>query len=76
MQETQVWSLIWEEATRCRATKPMCHKYWSPRALEPVLHNKAEATAMRSLQTAKKSSPHSQQLEKTYATMKTQSSEK
>ena len=26
-QETQVRSLIWEEPTRLRATKPMCHNY-------------------------------------------------
>ena len=25
MQGTQVQSLVWEDPTRCRATKPMCH---------------------------------------------------
>ena len=28
MQGTWVWSLVWEDATYLRATKPMCHKYW------------------------------------------------
>ena len=27
MQGTQIWSLIWEDPTCCRATKPMCHNY-------------------------------------------------
>ena len=34
MQETRVWSLIWEDPTCQRATKPMCHNYWAC-ALEP-----------------------------------------
>ena len=29
MQETQVWSLIWEDSTCCRATKPVPHNYWA-----------------------------------------------
>ena len=33
MQETQVWSLVWEDPT-CGATKPMHHDYWAC-ALEP-----------------------------------------
>ena len=32
MQETPVLSLIWEDLTRCQATKLMNHNYW---ALEP-----------------------------------------
>ena len=38
MQETQVWSLIWED--------PICCKYWSP------CSTAREATALRSLRTA------------------------
>ena len=38
MQGTQVWSLVWEDPTCCRAPKPMCHNYWAC-ALEPVCHN-------------------------------------
>ena len=29
MQETWFQSLIQEDPTGCRATKPMCHKYWA-----------------------------------------------
>ena len=39
-QGTPVWSLVQEDPTCCRATKPMCHNYWCPRALEPVHHEK------------------------------------
>ena len=35
MQGTQVWALVWEDPTCCRATKPVCHNYWAC-ALEPV----------------------------------------
>ena len=38
MQGTRVWSLVWEDPTRCRATKPMCHNYWAW-ALEPESRN-------------------------------------
>ena len=34
MQEIWVWSLVWEDATCHRATKPMHHNYWAC-ALEP-----------------------------------------
>lgn len=39
IQGTQLRSLVWEDSTRCGATKPMCHNYWA-RALEPVFHTK------------------------------------
>ena len=29
MQGTQNWSLVWEDPTCSRATKPMCHNYWA-----------------------------------------------
>ena len=29
MQGTWVWSLVWEDSTCLRATKPMCHNYWA-----------------------------------------------
>ena len=38
MQETQVWSLIWEDTTFQEATKPMHHSYGAC-ALEPKNHN-------------------------------------
>ena len=54
MQGTRLWSLVWEDSTCHRATKPVCHNYWSlgsgtrepqllsPRAAttEPMFHNK------------------------------------
>ena len=52
MQGTWVRSLVWEDPTRCRAMKPMCHNNWACalesgsynswrlHALEPVLSNK------------------------------------
>ena len=33
MQGTWVWSLVWEDSTCCRTTKPMHQNYWSPRTL-------------------------------------------
>ena len=47
MQGTRVRSLVWEDPTCCRATKPVRHNYWAcvpkllkPMCLEPVLCNK------------------------------------
>ena len=52
MQGTWVRSLVWEDPTCCRTAKLMClnywahvlesdsHSCWSPRALQPVFHNK------------------------------------
>ena len=47
MQGTQVWSLVWEDLTCRRATKPVCHNSWAcmlkllqPLCLEHVLCNK------------------------------------
>ena len=64
MQGTWVQSLVWEDPTCPRATKPLCHNYWSPhsRACEPQLL-KSEClepvvcTAVRSPCTAMKSTP-------------------
>ena len=63
-QQCKGQSLIQEDPTCCEATKPVCHKYWAntpqlpkPACLACVLHK-------RSLSAAKKSSPHSLQLEK------------
>ena len=39
MQGTWFWSLVWEDSTSCRATKPICHNYWAW-AQESVLCNK------------------------------------
>ena len=40
MQETRVWSLLWEDPTCQGATKLMRHNYWSPHALASVLPDK------------------------------------
>ena len=75
MQGTRVRTLLQEDSTCRRATKPVRHKYWAC-ALEPASHNywsqctqspcsaTREATAMRGPLTATKSSPLSPQLEK------------
>ena len=39
MKGTQIQSLVQEDSTRSRATKPEYHNYWSPHALEPVVGN-------------------------------------
>ena len=38
MQRTRVQSLVWEDPTCSRVTKPVRHNYWAC-ALEPVSHN-------------------------------------
>ena len=75
IQGTQVRSLVQEDPTGRRATKPVRHNYWAC-TLEPASHNywsspayspcsaTREATAMRSLCTSTKSNPCSLQLEK------------
>ena len=75
MQETLVWSLIQEDPTRSRATRPERHNYWAC-ALEPRNHNywahtlqspsftAREATATRSPYPEMSSSPCSPYEEK------------
>ena len=36
---TLLWSLVLEDSTCWGVTKPVCHSYWSPWSLEPVLCN-------------------------------------
>ena len=62
MQGTRVRALVWEDPTCHGATKPMRHNHWSPRVQSPCSATR-EATAMRSLHTAMKSSPRSPQLD-------------
>ena len=67
---TWVWYLVQEDSTCCRATKPMLHSYWAcattAEAHEPWSPYSAtrEPTAMGSLHTTTRDSPHSPQLEK------------
>ena len=81
MQETWVWSLVWEDPTCREATKPVGHNYWtgaleprsrnywSPCALQPVLCNDKppqwEASALQL-----ENSPCSLQLEKSLCSNK------
>ena len=39
MQGTWVWSLVWEDSTCYRATKPVRHNYWRLHALGPASCN-------------------------------------
>ena len=78
-QRTRVRALVWEDPTCRGATKPvppqllsLCSRAREPRAVPAT----REATAMRSLRTAMKSSPRSPQLEKARAATKTQCSQK
>ena len=55
MQGTWIWSLVQEDSTCCRATKPMRRNYWAhvsqllkPRHLQPVSAAR-DAVTMRSL---------------------------
>ena len=73
-QETPVWSLIWEDPTCLKASKPVrrncwvhtlepiCCNYWSPHTYSPCFTTR-EATTMKSSCTST-NSPHSLQLEK------------
>ena len=92
VQETWLWALVREDPTCCGAPEPqllsLCSRAHEPQLLSPcattteacVSRARAlqwEATAMRSLCTANKSSPRSPQLEKSpCATTKTQCSQK
>ena len=58
MQWTQLWSLVWEDSTYCKATMPVSHSYWSLCAW-------SLSSATREATTSQlKSSPHSLQLKK------------
>ena len=39
MQESQVWSLVWEDSTGCEQAKLMQHTYWAS-ALDRALQEK------------------------------------
>ena len=58
--ETWVQSLVQENSTCHRATKPMCHNYWAHALQQEKL------SGMRNPQSATKSSLYSPQLEKAY----------
>ena len=69
MQGTLVWSLVWEDPTRCRATKSVrhncwAHEPWSPRA------TRRETAAMRACAQQLVSSSRWPQLEKSLSSNK------
>ena len=72
MQEIQVRSLVWEDPTCCRATKPMrhnilasrSHNYWSPHALGPMVYNKRSHCNLKPSHHNWRVAPISLQLEK------------
>ena len=51
MQGTRVWSLVWEDPTCHRATKPVHHNYWAL-CTQSLCSAAREATTRRSLHTA------------------------
>ena len=63
MQGTWVQFLVWEDSTCTGAAKPMRHSYWACAPLSPHSVTR-EASVMRGLSAATKSSPCSLQLEK------------
>ena len=87
MLKTWVWSLIWEDPTRLRATKPMCHNpwagalkpgscsYWSPRVPVPRLCNKRNHCSKPTHCTSRAAPTRSSQ-RKACAAMKTQHNQK
>ena len=57
--------------------EPMCFNYWSPNALEPVLHNKRSHCNEEPMWPQLESNPHSLQLEKSpHTAMNTQYNQK
>ena len=73
MQGTRDWSLVQEDPTCCRATKPTCHNYWAHvlqllnlTPPEPMLRNKRKHRKWEACAPQWKSSPCSPQLEKAH----------
>ena len=65
MQGTQTQSLVQEDPTCCRATKPVHHSYRSPRALEPCALQQEKRPRREAHASPLQSGPYSLQLEKT-----------
>ena len=72
MQGTQIWSLVWEDSTCCRATKPLRHNYIAHvqqlpnylHALEPMFYKRRHCS--KKAKHHNESSPFSPQLEKAH----------
>ena len=64
-----------EQVSPCVTTvEQMCRNYWSPCALEPVLHSKRSHHSAKPVY--QESNPHLPQVEKASAAMKTQHRQK
>ena len=73
-QGTWLRSLVLEDSTCCGAAERGRHDYWSYPRLEPVLHKRSPRSETPSH--CHQSSPHSPQLERARASVKTQHSQK
>ena len=69
MQGPWIWSLVQEDFTCCRATKPMCPSFWAS-TLKSMHSAAREAPTMSNPGTAMKSSACMLQLEKTCKTQR------
>ena len=72
MQETQIWSLVWENPTFCGATKPVYHHYQAC-VLGPRNRNSSPYATTTEAHMPR---PCALQLEKAHTAMKTQHSQK
>ena len=76
MQGTWVQSLVREDPTCHKATKPMCHNYWSPNTLESMLCNDRSHHSEKPLNRNWRAGPFSATRENPCAAAKTQHSKK
>ena len=82
MKQANIQSLVWEDSTRHRTIKPVCHNYWTcvlqllkPTSLEPVLHNKRCICNEKSMHCHQRVVLLSTTRESPHSTTKTQSSQ-
>ena len=76
MQGTRVRSLIQGNPSCLGATKPVCHRSWSPRALKPVLHKNRSYWHKKPPHCNEEQPLLAATRESQYATTKTQHSQK
>ena len=80
VQGTWVQSLVWEDPTCCRATKPKCYNYWSPCTKSPQhapqQQKRSHCNEKPSHSWELESSPLSQQLDKAWVQQRRSSTAK
>ena len=64
---TPVWSLVWEDPTCCRTTKPVRHKLWSPNSRACAQQRERPLRREARSFTAAREQPHLSQLKKVWA---------